>query len=229
MGAATSERLMAEGADVVIADREFRPLDAPIGARQIVCDVRDDDAVRDAVRAAWSESGPLDVVVNSVGIHAEGSALETTAAQWADLIDVNLSGAFRIGREALALMCERRSGVIVHVASDAGLVAWPGQVGYSAAKGGVVHLARAQAVDAAAYGVRVCCVCPSFTNTPMIRRWVEAQDDPDAAYAAAGKMQPLGRLAEPRDVAAAIAFLASGEAEFVTGVALPVDGGISAQ
>lgn len=229
MGAAVRERLVAEGANVVIADRMPHVHDVPDDPRQIVCDVRDQSAVETAVASASAQLGDLDVVVNTVGVHEDGTALNTSEAQWSDLIDVNLSGAFRIGRAVLPELCGRGAGVLIHVASDAGIVAWPGQVGYTAAKGGLVHLTRAQAVDAAGFGVRVNCVCPSFTDTPMIRRWAENQADPVEAYASAERMQPLGRLALAQDVAAVIAFLASDEAAYVTGVALPVDGGISAQ
>ena len=229
LGAATAERLMAEGAKVAIADRQFRPEDTPIGPLQFTCDIRDAASVEQTVTAARTALGDLDVVVNSVGVHRDGTAMSTTEPEWDGLIDVNLSGAFRIGRAVLPRMCERRSGVVVHIASDAGIVAWPGQVSYSAAKAGVVHLTKAQAVDVAPFGVRVNCICPSFADTPMIRRWAAEQDDPEAALADAALLQPMGRLAKPSEIAGAIAYLASDEADFVTGVALRVDGGICAQ
>lgn len=227
IGAATVKRLASEGSTVVIADR--RAVLESGAAPVYQCDIRVMTEVERVIRDVESDIGALDIVVNTVGIHSEGSAQVTSEDQWADSLDVNLSGAFRIGRAALASMVPRRSGVIIHVASDAGLVAWPNQVAYSAAKGGLVHLTRAQAVDAAEYGIRVNCVCPSFTDTPMIWEWAAAQTDPKGAIAAAAAMQPLGRLATPQDIAASIAFLVSGEAAFITGIALPVDGGISAQ
>lgn len=229
IGAATVERLRSEGATVAVADRQFVQGARRDATRDYLCDIRNSDDIDRTVAAADVDLGGLDIVVNTVGRPADGTALSTTDDEWRVALDINLTGAFRIGRAALRAMAERGSGVVVHVASDAGLVAWPGQVAYSAAKGGLVHLTRAQAVDAAALGVRVNCVCPSFTDTPMFRSWLREQADPDEAFALASAAPPMGRLARPEEVAAAITFLASPEAAQVTGVALPVDGGISAQ
>ena len=108
-------------------------------------------------------------------------------------------------------------------------VGWPEQAAYCASKAGLAAFTRAAALDAAPYGVRVNCVCPAFTNTPLLQRWVEGAPDPDEALREASLTQPLGRVARPSEIAAAIAYLASDEAGFVTGVALPVDGGVTAR
>jgi len=116
-------------------------------------------------------------------------------------------------------------GAIVNTASDAGLVGWPGQSAYCASKGGVVLLTKSAAMDAAPYGVRVNCVCPGFTATPLVDAWIDEQDDPERARAEIEHGRPLGRMGRPEEIAAAIAYLASDEAAFVTGIALPIDGG----
>jgi meso-butanediol dehydrogenase/(S,S)-butanediol dehydrogenase/diacetyl reductase len=221
IGAAAADRLALEGARVLVLDLPGR-----IGT-DLECDARDPKAVANALETAGKRLGGLDVVVNAIGRPADGSAADTDDEVWESGLDVNLGTAFRIGRSAISMMAPAGRGAIVHVASDAGLVAWPGQVTYTAAKGGLVHLVKAQAVDAAPLGIRVNCVCPSFCRTAMLEGWLEGQ--PKGTLEVVSGMQPLGRLAEPEEVAAAIAFLASHEADSVTGVALPVDGGICAQ
>jgi len=126
-------------------------------------------------------------------------------------------------------MVAHGSGSVVFTSSDAGLVGWPSQAAYCATKGALVALARAAAIDAAPHNVRVNCVCPAFTATPLVDAWLAQASDPDAARAEIAAEAPLGRIASPDEVAAAIVFLASDEARFITGVALPVDGGVTAQ
>jgi len=191
-------------------------------------DVTDALAVEQSIGRMIADEGVLDVVVNAAGIATPGTAQDTTIADWARVIDVNLTGTFNVGRAAMRAMAGR-GGAIVNIASDAGVVGQAGQAAYCASKGGVVQLTRAAALDGAAEAIRVNCVCPCFVETPLVTQWIAAQADPAAARAAAEADQPIGRMGEPHEIAAAIAFLASHEANFVTGVALAVDGGTTAR
>ena len=142
---------------------------------------------------------------------------------------VNLRGMFLTCRRVLPGMIRRRSGVIVNVSSISGLLGWPASAAYCASKGGVIQLTRQMAVDYAPHGIRVNCICPGTTQTPMIDRLFVGEANEAAARARVAAMHPLGRCARPEEVAAAALFLASEEASFITGAALPVDGGYTAK
>jgi NAD(P)-dependent dehydrogenase (short-subunit alcohol dehydrogenase family) len=228
IGWAVATRLAAEGAQVWIADLKGRA-----GARSgehpallpLDMDVSDEAAVAAAVAKVIERHGRIDVVVNCAGIVLEGTAQQTSRAGWQRVLDVNLTGTFLLCRHTLPHMIERRCGAIVNVGSDAALVGQTGQAAYCASKGGVAQFTRAAALDGAPYGIRVNCVCPCFIDTPLLGSWVDSAADPAKARAEAAATQAIGRVGKPEEVAAAIAYLASGEANFVTGVVLPVDGG----
>ncbi len=234
IGRATALRFARAGAQLVIAARnaetaqETLGLIRAAGARGhfVPCDVRDETHCDRAVAESVSLHGRLDVLVNNAGsIIRQRTVAQLTTAQWQEMLDVNLNGAFYLSRAALPHLAETK-GNIVNVASYAGLVGFAGSAAYCAAKGALVQLTRAMALDHAAEGIRVNCVCPGSVRTPMIdAAW--RQHGPGAAELWAGK-HPLGRVAEPEEVAEAIHWLATAAASFVTGVALPVDGGITA-
>lgn len=232
LGRATAERLGAEGARVWVADIDLAAAAAVAAGLErgvsVGLDVRDADAVAVAVAAVVGEHGSIDVLVNNAGIALGATVWETSVEDWQRVIDVNLSGVFHGMRAALAHMIPAGRGAIVNMASNAGLVGRPGQGAYCASKGGVVLLTKSAALDAAPYGVRVNCVCPGFTWTPLVEWWVESKADPVAARREVEAAQPMGRAGQPAEIAAAIAYLASDEAAFVTGAALPIDGGFSA-
>jgi len=234
IGQATALRFAAEGAQVMIAARDAERAQAVVHeieagggvARFVACDVRDPAQCEGAVSATLDACGRLDILVNNAGIILRNrSVLETTLDEWDDIFAVNSKGAFLMSKAALPHLLETK-GNIVNVASYAGLVGFVGAVAYCASKGALIQLTRAMALDHARQGVRINCVCPGSVHTPMIEAaWERYGAGAQEAWA---EKHPLGRVATPAEVAAAILFLASADADFVTGVALPVDGGITA-
>jgi NAD(P)-dependent dehydrogenase (short-subunit alcohol dehydrogenase family) len=199
-------RLRSDGYRVVGVDRD-------------ACDVLVDVREPDAPARAFAELDALDLLVPAAGIVERHTAEETDDAEWDRVLAVNLTHVFRFCRAALPLLRLRR-GAIVTVGSGWGLVAGPRAVSYAASKAAVVNLTRALAIDHGPEGIRVNCVCPGDTDTPMLRREADQLGVPIDAAA-----RPLGRLGTPDEVAAAIAWLASDEAANVTGTTLVVDGG----
>jgi NAD(P)-dependent dehydrogenase (short-subunit alcohol dehydrogenase family) len=179
------------------------------------------------VGAAVGALGGLDVLVNNAGGGFSGPMEEMTEAKWDNALDVNLKSTFFCVKAALPALRMSR-GNIVNVASAAGLMGLPGTIVYCAAKGAVVNMTKAMAL-AFAPDVRVNCVCPGYVDTDMVRRdGIEAAADPAAAEQALLDYSPLDRLAQPVEIATAIAYLAHADTRFITGAALQIDGGITA-
>ena len=229
IGRGVAERFSQEGANVVLCDIDAQKLGDVAGAlpqeRTLAqrCDVADFDAVRALVTAAVARFGTLDVMVNNAGIASEGTALDVSLEDWRRTIDTDLSGVFHGCRAALPELLKTK-GCIVNTASVSGLGADWAMCAYNAAKGGVVNLTRSLALDFGAKGVRANSVCPSLTETGMTQDMVK---DP-ALVAKFMERMPIGRVAQPADIAAVVAFLASDDARFVNGANLPVDGGVMA-
>lgn len=234
MGAATAKRFSAEGARVVLCGRTLDKLERV--ARELPADrtlvqradVRHFDEVSALVAAAVERFGQLDVLVNNAGIAPTGPIDEVPLDAWDDVLSTDVSGVFYGCRAAIAHLRKTR-GSIVNVSSVSGLGGDWGMSFYNAAKGAVTNFTRAAALDFAADGVRVNAVCPSLTATDMTEDMLYDESLLNAFRAriplAASQSVPY---AQPEDVAAAIAFLASDDARFITGVNLPVDGGLSA-
>lgn len=182
---------------------------------------------RAVVGAALAGLGGLDILVNSAGVGASGPIDDTDEAAWDRIVDVNLKGTFFCIRHALGALRDS-GGNVVNLASDAGLIGEAGLSAYCAAKGGVVNLTRALALELAP-AVRVNCVCPGYVDTDMVRRdGIERAEDPAAAERALAERAPLRRIGRPDEIATAILYLASEDARFVTGAALQIDGGTTA-
>jgi len=217
-------RSQERGAEVVTAIR------AEGGAADFLAgDVRDPDFCRHVVEDTVEQLGRIDILVNNAGVYVAGSALETTDAHWEETLNTNLSAVFRLSRAALRPMLEQGRGAIVNVASDWGLLGGQGAVAYCASKGGLVLLTRAMALDHARDGIRINAVCPTDTDTPMMLEDFRQRgvSEEEGRREAAGTI-PMGRMADAKDVAEAVCFLASDAAGFLTGVALPIDGGTTA-
>lgn len=225
IGAATAARLTAEGATVVGWD----VVDAD-GCATV--DVRDEGAVSAAVEAIVAEHGRLDAVVHAAGVAGGGPVHLVPAEEWDRVLDVNLKGTFLVGKHAVAAMLAQEPvdgerGSVVNIASVEGLAGTEGGSTYNAAKGGVVILTKNMAIDYGRSGIRVNAICPGFIDTPMLAGVFAMEgmgpvlDDITAAH-------QVGRLGRAEEIASAALFLCSSDASFVTGVALPVDGGYTA-
>lgn len=229
IGEACARRFSQEGAAVVLAGRTKAKLDRvaadlpPERTLVKVTDVAKYRQVEALVQAAVRRFGGLHVMVNNAGVAPEGKATEATLQEWEEVMAINAGGVFHGCRAALPHLIASR-GCIVNMASVSGLGGDWGLSFYNASKGAIINFTRALALDHGPDGVRVNAVCPSFTRTPM----TEDMQKDRKILAKFRERMPLGRPAEPREIASVVAFLASEDAAMVTGVALPVDGGVTA-
>ena len=217
LGLATVERFTQEGAKVL-------GIDVQAGTDVLAVDVRDEAAVAAAVDEVVARHGRLDVVCNFAGVAGGGPVHMVDADDWDRVLAVNLKGTFLVCKHALRPRLEQRSGSIVNVASVEGLQGTEGGSSYNASKAGVVMLTKNMAIDYGRAGIRVNAICPGFIDTPMFRA-VMGSDHMAKFRDEYRDDHMLGRFGRPEEIAAAALFLASDDASFVTGVALPVDGG----
>lgn len=232
IGGATVARLAAEGARVAASD--LSAPDVPDAAFSLALDVTDPDAWNAAVAALEAELGPLDILVNGAGLAVTRDLEATTPEDLRRSLAVNLEGPFFGVQSAVAAMRNRQApypGVIVNLSSIAGQVAAVPLAAYSAAKAGLVGLTRTAAIHCAEarYPIRVVALCPGFVETGMLDGIAGALGETEKVLAKLAARQPTGRLGTPAEVAAAVAFLASDDAGFVTGEALIADGGFAAR
>jgi NAD(P)-dependent dehydrogenase (short-subunit alcohol dehydrogenase family) len=228
IGRATCELFAERGGAVVIADidevaaKAVAEAIARQGARAEACgcDVIRWDHVHAAVETARRIFGRLDVLINCAGILRAHRLEDTPEEEWNEVLRVNLTGGFLLTKAAMAVMRQQGGGAIVHIASRMAIRVKEEHGAYAAAKAGILQLTQMAALEGASHGIRVNCVCPGFIDTPMTRLGYGGE-----AFDAWSKICPLGRPGRPDEVARAMLFLASDEASFITGMALPVDGG----
>ena len=236
IGAAIADRFAELGAFLVATDVDKpaaeatarRIRDSGGNAEAMALDVTSDDEAASAARTVHGRHQRLDILVNNAGISHVGTILQASGADLDRLYSVNVRGVFNVTKAFLPAMIERRAGVIVTIASIGGIVGLRDRVAYCTTKFAVVGLTKSLALDHAADGVRVNCICPGRVETPFVRARLREYPDPEKAYRELAATHALGRMGRPDEVAAAAAYLASDDAAFVTGSALIIDGGLSA-
>jgi NAD(P)-dependent dehydrogenase (short-subunit alcohol dehydrogenase family) len=233
IGRATAALLAKEGAAVALTGRNQERgegvaqaiNDAGGEAIFIRSDVRFADDCRQAVEQTLERFGRIDVLFNNAGVLYASTVPECTEEEWDETIDSSLKGAFLMSKYALPSMIERGSGSIIHTSSGWGILGGERAAAYCAAKGGLVVMAKAMAIDHGPHGIRVNCVCPGDVDTPMLPDDAQKRGMSWEDYMASASDRPLGRVGTAEEIARAVLFLASDDSSFVTGEALVVDGG----
>ena len=218
IGLAVSDRLEDEGAAVVRSDIHHI-------AGGIVCDVRDATSCAAAVASVLGDHGRLDILANVAGVGISRTIQDLDPTEWRDIIEVNLTGTFLLSQSALPALLETK-GTIVNMGSVAGMRATPYNAAYCASKGGVIMLTKSMAIELAKAGVRVNAVCPASVDTPFLRRF-ELPEGADMSLLTRAS-SPMGRMIDPAEVAAAVAYLASDDAATISGTTLVIDGAATA-
>jgi NAD(P)-dependent dehydrogenase (short-subunit alcohol dehydrogenase family) len=232
IGEATAHALAGAGAKVFVADRDAT------GGQRVTAAIRSSGAEAEfyefdvtdesACATAAARVGDLDVLVNNAGVGHVGTILQAAGSDLDRLYGVNVRGVFNVSKAFIPRMLARRSGSIVNLASIGGIVGIRDRLAYCTTKFAVVGLTKSMALDHAVDGVRVNCICPGRVETPFVSARLKEYPDPEAAYREMTATQPVGRMGMPEEIAAAVLYLASDEARFITGSALIIDGGWSA-
>ena len=233
IGRATALLFAREGAAVSVVDVDESGgqivaqtiLDGGGRAIFLRCDVSQAAGCRRAVQRTVEELGGLDILFNNAGIIRRATVVETSEAQWDRVMAVNVKSVFMLSKYAIPLMAQAGGGVIINTASAWGLVGGRKAAAYCASKAAVVLLTKAMALDHAEQSIRVNCICPGDTDTPMLRDEARQLGESDQRFLAQAAQRPLQRIGRPEDIAQAALYLASDASSFVTGTTLVVDGG----
>lgn len=237
IGRASALFFAKEGAEVVVADcdpeegaRTVRLIKGNGGVAIFVqVDVSKAANVKNMVKTTVETYGKLDILINNAGIYAQANVVEVAEEEWDRILDVNLKGVFLCSKYSIPEMIKGGGGSIVNIGSEAGIVGIKNQVAYNVSKSGVIALTKSMAIDFAAHNIRVNCVCPGTTETPLVEAALERAPDPAAARRAVEEVRPANRLGRPEEIAAGILYLASDESPYATGSILSIDGGYTAQ
>ncbi|HEY2223552.1 3-oxoacyl-[acyl-carrier-protein] reductase [Actinomycetospora sp.] len=217
IGLAIAQELAKAGNTVVVTHRSGEP---PEGLHGVQCDVTDSAAVDAAFSQVESEHGPVEVVVANAGVTQDGLLMRMPEDAFTDVLDANLTGAFRVTQRATRGMMKSRFGRLIYISSVVGLMGAPGQANYAASKAGLIGLARSVARELGGRGVTANVVAPGYVDTDMTADLTDKRREEMLGAI------PVGRTAKPEEIAKAVAFLASDDAAYITGAVLPVDGGV---
>lgn len=234
IGKAVCEIFATRGASVAILDWDEKAGNETCeqieagGGRAIFqkVNVAEADAVEEAVRKTAEIFGKINGLVVSAGIQRYGTATTTPDEQWEEVLGVNLKGAWNASRSVIPFLQREKGGAIVNISSVQGLASQPNVLAYTVSKHGLLGLTRSIAMDFAAENIRANCVCPGTVDTPMLKWAASLDPNPQSVYDACSAMHPLGRIADPREIAEVAAFLAHENSSFVTGAVWTVDGGL---
>ena len=234
IGLAAVEIFASQGAKVYLVDIDrnkgarfaLKLREQGLNVKFIECDVASPQSVQNMV--ASIEENNVDILCNNAGVELTAGIDETSVEEWDRLSSINLRGPFLVTKALLPLL-EVKGAAVVNTSSISGLLGWPLSTAYCATKGGVIQLTKQLACDLGAKNIRVNCVCPGTTKTPMLSRLLSDDEEGRQAAKEIAARHLLKRFAEPREIAEAIVFLASDAASFVTGAVLPVDGGYTAK
>jgi NAD(P)-dependent dehydrogenase (short-subunit alcohol dehydrogenase family) len=236
IGRACAELFAQQGAKIVLTGRRSEPLYAAAAsivkaggeAIAVQCDVTELAQVTRALQSAVDRFGSLTTIVNNAGVVVPGNAEQTTEANWDMMININLKGTLLVSRAALEFIRRAGGGSIINIGSIYGVVGSKQRAAYAASKGGVTMLTRAMALDHAHENIRINCICPSLVETEIAKQLFANAPNPEEARRNRVGMIPMGRAGTPQEIAHLAAYLASDESTWVTGAALPIDGGQAA-
>lgn len=226
LGAEIAKGLHAAGATVALSgtrEAALKEVADMLGDRVhiVPCNLSDMDAVDNLIKDAEAAMGQVDILVNNAGLTRDGLAMRMKDEDWDTVLDVNLKSAFKLSKNCLRGMMKRRNGRIINITSIVGVTGNPGQMNYAASKAGMIGMSKSLAQEIAARGITVNCVAPGFIATAMTDELGDAQKEKLLTNV------PIGRLGDPKDISAAVLYLASDEAAYVTGQTLHVNGGMA--